>query len=152
MPLGTAAGTTLGLVASQPATFDQAGYEALTYANIGNIENMGEYGRVYELVTFNPIDTRGTKKFKGSFDEGALSMTIARDSDDAGMIALEAAVLSDADLSFEVVYPDGDKDYFQAKVMSTKKAVGSVNDIRMVQVDVQITTNDAGVGIVTVLA
>jgi hypothetical protein len=64
MGLSTVAGTTVGISASTPATFDEAGYEALVFTNIGNIEDGGEHGRVYAEVTSNPIDTRGTKKYK----------------------------------------------------------------------------------------
>jgi len=151
MALGTVAGTTIGISASTPATFDDAGYEALTFTNIGNIEDGGEHGRVYQEVTFNPIDTRGTKKYKGSFNEGNKTLSIAYNSDDAGMILLKTALASDADFSFEVAYPDGDIDWFQAKVMTLSKATNGVDSIRMASVELSITTNDAGVGIVEYL-
>ena len=151
MALGTVAGTTIGISASTPATFDEAGYEALVFTNIGNIEDGGEHGRVYQEVTFNPIDTRGTKKYKGSFNEGNKTLSIAYNSDDAGMILLKTALASYADFSFEVAYPDGDIDWFQAKVMTLSKATNGVDSIRMASVELSITTNDAGVGIVEYL-
>jgi hypothetical protein len=150
--IGTVAGTTIGISSGQPATFDIAGYEALTFTNIGGIEDGGEHGRVYAEVTFNPIDTRGTRKFKGSFNEGNKTLSIGYNSDDAGMVLLKTALASDADFSFEVAYPGGDIDYFQAKVLSLSKATGGVDTIRMATVELSITTNDAGVGIVESLA
>jgi hypothetical protein len=149
---GTVAGTTIGISAAAPATFDVAGYVALTFTNIGNIEDGGEHGRTYAEVTFNPIDTRGTEKYKGSFNEGNKTLSLAYASDDAGMAILKTALASDADFSFEVAYPDGDIDYFQAKVMSLSKATGTVDTMRMATVELAITTNDAGVGIVESLA
>lgn len=152
MSVGTTAGTKLGISAGVPATYDVAGYAALTYTNVGNIEDAGEHGRVYAEVTFNPIAERGTQKFKGSFNEGNKTLSIGYDSDDAGMILLKTALNSDANYAFEVEYPNGDIDYFQAKVMSLVKQASTVDTIRMVSVELSITTSPSGVGIVESLA
>ena len=151
MAIGTVAGTLIGISASAPATFNAAGYEALTFTNIGNIEDGGEHGREYAEVTFNPIDTRGTRKYKGSFNEGSKTLSIAYDGGDAGMVLLKAALDSDNDYSFAVEYPNGDVDYFQAKVLTLTKATGGVDTMRMASVSLSITTSDGGVGIVEVL-
>jgi len=148
----TVAGVTIGITASQPATYNVAGYVALTFTNIGEITDGGEHGRTYALVTHNPIDSRGTQKFKGSFNEGQKTLQLALDSDDAGQILLKAAMDDDDDYSFEVAYPNGDKDYFQAKVMSFRKATGGVDSMITATVDLEITTNSDGVGIVESLA
>lgn len=150
--IGTVAGSTLGISASTPATFNAAGYAALVFTNIGNIDNAGSDGRVYNEVTFNPIATRGTRKFKGSFNEGNKTITLAYDSADAGAILLKTALNDDDDYSFEVSLPDGSFRYFQAKVMSFVNEENSVDDIRMATVELSITTNSAGVGIVEVIA
>lgn len=152
MALGTVAGTKIGISAVLPATYNVAGYGALTFANIGNIEDGGEHGREYAEVTFNPIDTRGTQKFKGSFNEGNKTLSIGYNSDDAGMVLLKTALDDDADYAFEVEYPDGDIDYFIAKVMTLTKATGGVDSIRMASVTLAITTSAGGVGIVEKLA
>lgn len=150
--VGTVAGTTIGVSAVLPATYDVAGYSALTFTNIGNIEDGGEHGREYAEVTFNPIDTRGTQKFKGSFNEGSKTLSIGYNSDDAGMVILKTALTSDNDYAFSVAYPNGDIDYFAAKVMTLTKATGGVDSIRMASVTLAITTNSAGVGIVEKLS
>jgi hypothetical protein len=152
MALGTVAGTVVSISAAAPATFDGTGYAALTWTVIGNIDDGGEHGREYAEVTFNPINTRGTDKYKGSFNEGTKTLSIGYNSDDAGMIVLKTALLSDSNFSFKVAYPDGDFDYFQAKTLSLKKATGGVDTMRMASVSLSITTNAAGVGIVEVLA
>jgi hypothetical protein len=150
--VSTVAGTKISISAATPATFNVAGYGALTFTEIGSIDDGGEHGRVFAEVTFNPIASRGTQKFKGSFNEGNKTLSIGYNSDDAGMILLKTALNDDDDYSFEVEYPDGDIDYFQAKVMSLTKAIGGVDTIRMATVELAITTNSAGVGIVEFLA
>lgn len=152
MTVRTAAGTIISISASTPATFDQAGYAALTFTAIGEITDAGEFGREYNLVTHNPLATRGTVKKKGSFNEGAMSLQLGLDTDDAGQIILKAASLSDNDYSFKVAYPGGDVEYFQAQAMNFKKGIGSVDNIVAASVNLEITTSSAGVGIVTVLS
>lgn len=152
MAIGTVAGTVVSISAGTPATFNVTGYEALTFTTIGNIEDGGEHGREYAEVTFNPIDTRGTRKYKGSFNEGSKTLSIAYDAGDAGMVLLKAALDSDDDYSFKVAYPGGDIDYFQAKVLTLTKATGGVDTMRMASVTLSITTSDGGVGIVEDIA
>lgn len=147
----TVAGTNLYISAEQPNTFDAAGYTGtgMNFVRVGEITDAGEHGREYALVTHMPIDTRGIKKFKGSFNEGSKSMQLAVDNDDPGQVILQAALLSDNDYSFKVLYQGGDADYFQAKVMSYKKAATGVDTIRNASVTLELTTNSAGVGIVS---
>ena len=152
MAIGTVAGTVVSISAGTPATFNVTGYEALTFTTIGNIEDGGEHGREYAEVTFNPVDTRGTRKYKGSFNEGSKTLSIAYDAGDAGMVLLKEALDSDDDYSFKVAYPGGDIDYFQAKVLTLTKATGGVETMRMASVTLSITTSDGGVGIVEDIA
>lgn len=127
----TSAGTTIAISATQPATFDAAGYAALTYTEIAEVSNLGEFGRVYNEVTFNPLATRQTVKRKGSFNEGNMSMELARDPEDAGQSILITAVNSDLSPSFLVTSQDGTKFYFTAQVMSYTANVGTVDNIFM---------------------
>jgi hypothetical protein len=148
MTAQTSAGSTLKISASQPATYDVTGYDALTPTLIGEVTDLGEFGRVYNLVTHNPLDTRATVKKKGSYNEGAMELKLALDSDDAGQVILLAASESDDDHSFELELQNGDRFFFQAQVMSFKVGVGSVDTITNASVTLELTSNDAGVGII----
>lgn len=150
----TVAGTTIAITAQTPITFDEAGYAdtGMDFINIGEITDGGEHGREYAEVTHMPIATRGVQKLKGSFNEGTKTLQLALDGDDAGQIILKEALVSDADYSFKVTYQGGDIDYFQAKVMSIKKAATSVDSIRSASVQLSITTSPSGVGIIEVIA
>ena len=154
MTIQSTAGTTLKVIASQPATFDAAGYATLFAGGsfVGEITDLGEFGRDYTLITHNPIGTRGTKKLKGSFNEGTMTLSLGLDTDDAGQIIMKAASLSDADYSFMVTMQNTDKYFFQAKVMSWKVGAGSVDSITKATCTLELTTSTAGVGIVETLA
>lgn len=155
----TSAGSTLRVSASAPATFNSAGYATLfpstpTGSNpvVGEVVDLGEFGREYNLVTHNPLANRATQKFKGSFNEGAISLQLALDTDDAGQVLMKAGSLADAPYSFLVTTQNGDKYYFQAQVMSWKVGVGSVDQITTASAQMELTTSSGGVGIVEVLA
>jgi len=152
MAVRTSAGTTLHVSAGTPASFDVVGYEALTFTAVGEVTDLGEFGREYSLVTHNPVGSRGTVKKKGSFTEGSMAMTVGLDTDDAGQILLKAASASDADYSFKVTTQNGDVYYFQAQVMTFKVGVGSVDQITTAAITLELTTSSAGVGVIEDLA
>lgn len=152
MSVFTSAGTTIGIVAAAPATYDATGYTALTFVPIGEVTDLGEFGREYSLVTHNPVANRGTVKKKGSFNEGSITLQLGLDTDDAGQILAKTASTSDADYSFAVTTQNGDKYFFRAQVMSFKVSVGGVDTITNATIILEITTNSAGVGIVEKLA
>lgn len=132
MTVQTSAGATLAVVAAQPATEDQAGYEALTYTNVGEISDMGAFGAVYELVTFNDIGSRKTRKFKGTVNYGSMQLTIGRDPSDAGQtVLIEGTDGTEIDTvhSFKATLQDGEVQYFQGKLMSYDTQVGAANNI-----------------------
>ncbi len=152
MSVRTSAGTTLAITAGNPATFDSTGYAALTYSTIGEITDLGEFGREYNLVTHNPVGNRGTVKLKGSFNEGQMNLQLGLDTDDAGQILAKAAAKSDVNYAFKLTTQNGDVYYFQAQVMSFKISVGNVDQITAANIMLEITTSNTGVGVVEVLA
>lgn len=152
MTAATSAGTTLHISAGVPSTFDDTGYAALTYTAVGEVTDLGEFGREYNLVTHNPVGNRGTVKLKGSFNEGSMQVQLALDTDDAGQILAKTASKSDANYAFKVTTQNGDKYYFQAKVMSFKVGVGGVDTVTSATMTLEITTSSTGVGIVETLA
>lgn len=152
MTVRTSAGSTLKISASAPATFNAAGYSALVYTSVGEITDLGEFGREFTLVTHNPVGSRGTQKFKGSFNEGTMNLSLGLDTDDAGQVLMKAGSLSDTAYSFEVTTQNGDSYYFQAMVMSFKVGVGSVDSITTATCTLEITTSADGIGVVEDLA
>jgi hypothetical protein len=148
MTARTTAGSTLRISAGIPATFDPAGYAALTYTKLGEVTNLGDYGREYALVTHQPIDTRGDVKLKGGFNEGSIDLELALDPADAGQIIAKAAVNSDNAYAFKLTMQSGTIRYFQALVMSTKEKPGSRDNVMGYSIKLELTSSSTGVGIV----
>lgn len=134
----TSAGTTLGISAALPATYDATAFALLTFTSIGEITDMGEFGREYALVTHNPLGDRRTVKRKGSYNDGALTMSLGRVPSDAGQALLLTARDDDDSYAFVVTLQDGTKQYFSGQVMSYTTSVGSVDQITGASVMVEI--------------
>jgi hypothetical protein len=137
----TAAGTTLSISAGLPTAESATGYGALTYTVVGEITDIPEYGKVYTLVTHNPIGDRKTRKFKGSYNNGSLSLALARDPVDAGQSLALTALDDDENYSFEIEFSDGSIHYFQAKVMSYTTGTGTVDSIVTTTITLEIDTD-----------
>lgn len=144
MSVLTSTGTLLAVVAAQPATVDAAGFGALTFVNVGEVTDLPEYGASAEVVTHQPLATGITEKYKGFINNGSMSVSLARDADDAGQAVLALGVTGinkNTEHSFRVTYQDGSIDYFTGKIFSYTKAPGSANS--MVSSTVQIEINSA---------
>jgi hypothetical protein len=137
----TSAGTTVAISASLPATYDAAGFGALTFTTIGEITDAGEYGKEYNLVTHNPLADRKTYKRKGSYNNGSMTLQMGRVPDDAGQVLLLAAQDSDNSYSFEVTLQDGTVNYFTGQVMSYLTSIGSVDQITSASVTVEVDSD-----------
>jgi len=137
MTARTSAGTQIAIGAA-PATYDQVGFEAVSYDQIGEVTDAGEYGKVYNLVTHNPLADRKTKKFKGSYNNGSITLQIAQDEADVGQIAATAASDSDNSFSIRVTKQNGAIDYFTAQVMSFTTAIGGVDSIEGGSIQLEI--------------
>lgn len=133
----TAAGATIS-IGPAPATYDLTGFGAVTFTPIGEVTDIGEYGKNYKLVTHNPLSARNTIKRKGSYDSGKMSLKMAHVSGDAGQAALVAARDSDSSYSFKVVLQSGEIAYFTAQVMGYMTTVGTVDQIVAAAVDLEL--------------
>ena len=128
----TTLGTVLSVVAGVPATYNESGFQALTFAGVGEVGDLGEFGGTREVVTFTPVDTGIVAKRPGSIDYGQMTLQIARDAADVGQIALQSA-LDGAEAgnlhSFELVDRNGDTLFFTGIVSSFTYNAGSANTI-----------------------
>ncbi len=135
----TAAGSSLALSAMLPSSFDAAGYVALTYVEIGQVEKLGSFGASFAKVEFQGL--KGAKqKFKGSADFGALQPSIALDALDAGQILLQTASDDETQklYSFRVTFPDGSARYFRGRVFGAPETADGADSMLMATPTVEI--------------
>ena len=129
----TSTGTLLGVSAASPATYNQAGYEALTFTDVGELIDLPEYGPSVQVVESNPLATGITEKFNGFINYGSLSLGLDLDLDDAGQTILEAGVpVPPAQFtphSFKITFPDGTVEYFEGGIFSYTRSAGTSNSM-----------------------
>lgn len=130
MAIQTSAGSTIAIATALPGTYDATGYNALTWQVVAEVTDIGEFGKEYNLVTHMPVASRQVKKLKGSYNNGAIALQMARDQNvSANQDKLKTALASDASYAFRVTLQDGTKMYFTGKVMSYKNQVGGVDNV-----------------------
>lgn len=153
----TNAGTTLRISATAPTAFDEEGYEAVFGATpapplVGEIVDHGSSGPVTALIPHEPCDSENVQKLKGNTNWGAVTLQMGLDNDDAGQVLMKAARASRLPYSFEITYQNGDKEYFQALVMSFEKTRSTVNTRISAQAVLEINATRLNPGIIESLA
>jgi hypothetical protein len=150
-PAGTL-GTKLFISQVAAATTDdtEIEYQARNYSEVGYVENFGEFGKQFDLVTFQAVGDGRTYKLKGGYNSGQIQLVVGTDLSDAGQILLAtAADASNQDVyNFQIelnnsdtVYGAGTMYYFQAKVMSFRDNIGAVNNAIRATVSLEITSD-----------
>lgn len=121
-----------------PATYDAAGYGALTYEQICPLQSIGAFGTQFESVTFDDICTGLRTKIKGINDNGEMEVVAGYDDTNDGQIAAVAAAkdTSTGNYNFKVTLPNKQNVtgndaifYFSGKVMSALTTPGAASDV-----------------------
>jgi hypothetical protein len=139
MAVTLSTGTTLSASASLPATFDGTGYGALSFTEIGEVQEVGEFGKSYNIVSHQTVGQPYPSKSKGVYDVDDISITLAMDDSDSGQGLLATALDASASYSFQVTTPDTVDRYFTAKVSSVKK--GSFSGDAVINATVTLTVD-----------
>lgn len=151
MGISAASGATIAITSTTtaPATFDAAGYAALSYTTVNSVESIGSFGDESQDVTFDDLGDRRTKHLKGQKDAGTLALVCGLDDTDAGQDLLRTAEAdgSTGNFHFKVTLPNkqataGDDAirYFSGKVMSVRETVDSANNIVKLETNIGINT------------
>ena len=113
-----------------------ADYQADSYIQIGEVEDLGEFGDESEAINFTSLEDSRTRKFKGPRDAGTIAVVVGDDMTDEGQVAAEAAEASPLDYNFYVELNNaislggtGSRHYFIGKVMSKRRNVGNVSNV-----------------------
>ncbi len=121
-------------------------FQSLVYVNVGLCENLGEFGRQSELVTFVDIASARTYKIRGPFNDGQMQMTVGSDLSDAGQLLLftYANAIDQFTYPFKVSVVGTnnyfDTIYFGAKVFSFRFQPGAANSIFRALVQLEVNT------------
>lgn len=142
MAIHSGAGTVVSIATtSGVSTVDLTGFQAKTYQAVGEIVNIGDFGKKFNVIKHMPIGTRYTKKLKGSYDNGSMALSMASDNADAGQIIMKTASDSDLSYAFKIVEQDGTTTYFTAQTISFVKKISGVDSIVAMDASLEIDSN-----------
>jgi hypothetical protein len=118
------------------AAADAAAYAALTFTEVGEVENIGEFGDQSADITFTAIGDARTRHVKGPRDAGTVALVVGRDPLDPGQIALRAAEKTRFAYAIKIVASDradaNDTDsvfYFHALVQSARTTFAEADKV-----------------------
>ena len=138
--LNTAAGCRIG-IGSKNGADTEALYKADTYVDIGEVEDLGEFGDTFSSVTFTSLRDGRVRKYKGTADAGDLTLAVGLDNGDLGQAKLKIAHRdrSKGDHNIKITLNDGDPDatpavlpttfYLRGKVMNNTVAAGAADNV-----------------------
>lgn len=153
MTLAASVGTCVSVSASLPATFDAAGYAALTYTQVGELEAIGEINVTHATVTFQNMCTGKTSTLKGAEEPVTVQLDVALDRDDAGQTILATARKSlTSRVAIKVAEANGDVVYFHGFVMSDTINYGGINEVKKATYNIGVVAPATGDTILVVNA
>lgn len=128
----TLSGATFEYSPSLPATFNEAGYDALVdFVEVGQVVSVnGSPGKAFNGNTYTLLKEQIEKTVKGSYTPGTMDVVVMRKDDDAGQTGMIALADSNAEGSFKITYPDGSIDYDAGLVMSKNRELGGTDGLR----------------------
>ncbi|MBS6036511.1 MULTISPECIES: hypothetical protein [Pseudomonas] len=150
--LNTAAGCRLA-IGGKTGAGTETEYKADTYVDVGEIEDLGEFGDTFNPVNFTSLRDGRVRKYKGTADAGDMTMVVGLDNGDVGQKAVAVAHKdrSKGNYNIRITLNDGDPGasppvlpttyYFGVKVMNNKVAAGSADNVVRRNVTLGINTD-----------
>lgn len=137
----TSAGTKLFIALAAPTAQTGTAYALLSWEEVGEVDDLGEFGKEFSVIKRTPLASRRVRKLKGSSDAGMLPVKLARCPGDAGQADCITARDDDAPASFKIELSDGTKMYFEALVMSFKTGIGGAESFTSASIGLEIDTD-----------
>lgn len=131
-------GTVIAVSTGVPATFDVAGYGALTYTEVTGVATVPEIGPSAAVVSQADLKDGVVLKGHGEIDFGGGTIQMRDLPDDTGQGMLNTAQSTQAIISVKVVRSTGLIEYFRAIVMSYRRSEASTGNFPGVAADLQI--------------
>lgn len=150
--LNTAAGCRLSIGGKTGAS-TLTEYEADTYVDVGEIEDLGEFGDTFNPVNFTSLANGRVRKYKGTADAGNMTVTVGLDNGDAGQksVAVAHKDRSKGNYNIKVTLNDGDPGatpailpttfYYGVKVMNNTVAPGAADNVVRRNITLGINTD-----------
>jgi|GEM_PF-959919 len=138
--LESTTGTKIYVVAGEPATFDLAGYKALTPVQVVGVVTFGAWGDDNEDVS-EPLLAEGRViHTNGTADGGEVEISVQHRTTDAGSDIILANAGTNEAISIKKEYKSGDVEFATAVISSAKYREAAGNAVRGYTVMARVNT------------
>lgn len=138
-------GTTYWICATLPASFNQAGFDALAWTKVGKVGAVsGDLGRTYQTSSFVDLETGATYTDKGAYDPGAFTIPVAIEEADAGQAIVKAAVASRNNYAHKIVQRDGKAKCCIGMVLGFPTTINDANTTTGGMVSIKVNPDASG--------
>lgn len=150
-------GTEVHVALGAPATYDEAGFGAMSFTEVGEVGNIPQFGGQSQVSEFTPIKTGVVNKRAGSINYGSSNLSLANVFSDAGQAAMKSGFDGDNKgkvHSIKLINPDVGAMYFTAIITGYQYNLGDANTITQAEATLELTNKvviDADVYTVTFL-
>ena len=130
----TAAGSTISIVEGVPATFDQLGYDALAFVEVGEVISAGEFGGDTNFADFDTLSNPITQSAIGNKTMVETPLQLAYDVSDSGQSLIEATSTTGdasyfATFSLKFELQDGSAHFATGFIKNYKPNLSGANDL-----------------------
>ena len=143
MPLAgleSTTGVTIAVVAAEPATYDGAGYAALTFVPIVGMVSFGEWGDESNDVA-EPLLSEGRNiHTNGLLDGGSVAMAIQHRTTDAGSDIIKTNGGTNTLISVKKTYASGDVEVATGVVSAFKQRAAENDAVRGYTCNLMVNT------------
>ena len=149
MAVQTASGSKLYLSNAVTTVSTQVAFEALTWVEIGEIENLGDIGLEWSAITAATLSDRLERTWKGTEKASTMPLQLLMDPSDTGQTLLRgAAYESDDEYGVKVTLNDAGSGspsspttfYFRGRVMSYTRQIGTTENVVRATSNVAVNT------------
>ena len=98
----------------------------IAFTDVNELQEVGEYGREYNIVTYSSLADRGTLKFKGTYNDGTFASPVGRNDNDLGQILIGIAANVDYNAAMRLTFADGSSDFVIGLVTSFRGQGGGL--------------------------
>lgn len=139
-----------GVLAQKSTDFVAGDFTSQTWVEVGELESLGKFGDEATEIKFDGINTKRSRKLKGTRDAGTMEVVCGSDPLDAGQIALIAAEATSSDYAFKVeltdkpssgASPKPSQRLFIAQVASVPETLEGANNVIKFSAMLRINSN-----------
>lgn len=138
MGVMTSTGFEIYVTTTAPSTRDAAGYGALTYTKVSEINSISAFGVSVDPIEVRTLDSGALKTYKGHKNYGGVQGDLNYDPEDAGQNILRGDVLNaNSELSVKLVDQQGNITYSGGPSLAGQRTPGSANSMVTASFDIR---------------